>query len=184
MQPKKTAKSWMCSPPSAITPRSTRPAACSRATHARSASAARQMAALFRDIPEAIANTRIVSERLEFTLDNLGYEFPHYPVPDGETHGQLSRQARRRRRRASATAHRPSGICSTKPARRSRMNSRSSPSSALPDTSSSSGILSATASSRAFWCRDAARRPTPPSATRLKSPPSIRSAWSCSSSGS
>ncbi len=46
---------------------------------------AREMAALFRDIPEAIANTRIVSDRLEFTLDNLGYEFPHYPVPEGET---------------------------------------------------------------------------------------------------
>jgi error-prone DNA polymerase len=46
---------------------------------------AREMEALFRDIPEAIANTRIVSDRLEFTLDNLGYEFPHYPVPDGET---------------------------------------------------------------------------------------------------
>ncbi len=45
----------------------------------------RDMAFLFRDIPEAIANTRIVSERLEFTLDNLGYKFPHYPVPDGET---------------------------------------------------------------------------------------------------
>ncbi len=43
------------------------------------------MDALFRDIPEAIANTRIVSDRLEFTLDNLGYEFPRYPVPDGET---------------------------------------------------------------------------------------------------
>ena len=47
--------------------------------------AARQMAALFSDIPEAIANTRIVSRRLEFTLNNLGYEFPHYPVPEGET---------------------------------------------------------------------------------------------------
>ena len=44
-----------------------------------------EMAALFRDIPEAIANTRILSDRLGFTLDNLGYEFPHYPVPDGET---------------------------------------------------------------------------------------------------
>jgi error-prone DNA polymerase len=44
-----------------------------------------QMTALFRDLPEAIANTRIVSSRLEFTLDNLGYEFPHYPVPAGET---------------------------------------------------------------------------------------------------
>ncbi len=43
------------------------------------------MAALFRDIPEAIANTRIVSQRLNFTLNNLGYEFPHYPVPAGET---------------------------------------------------------------------------------------------------
>jgi len=44
-----------------------------------------EMAALFADIPEAIANTRIVSGRLDFTLDNLGYEFPHYPVPDGGT---------------------------------------------------------------------------------------------------
>ena len=43
------------------------------------------MTAIFRDIPEAIANTRIVSDRLEFTLDNLGYQFPLYPVPDGET---------------------------------------------------------------------------------------------------
>jgi error-prone DNA polymerase len=46
---------------------------------------AREMAVLFADIPEAIANTRMVSDRLEFTLSNLGYEFPHYPVPDGET---------------------------------------------------------------------------------------------------
>ncbi len=45
----------------------------------------REMAALFHDIPEAIANTRIIGERLEFTLNNLGYEFPHYPVPDSET---------------------------------------------------------------------------------------------------
>jgi error-prone DNA polymerase len=51
----------------------------------RSLRSAREMAALFKDIPEAIANTSIVSERLEFTLNNLGYEFPHYPVPDGET---------------------------------------------------------------------------------------------------
>jgi len=43
------------------------------------------MTELFRDIPEAIDNTRIVSDRLEFTLDNLGYEFPRYPVPAGET---------------------------------------------------------------------------------------------------
>jgi error-prone DNA polymerase len=46
---------------------------------------AREMAALFRDIPEAVANTSIVSQRLDFTLNNLGYEFPHYPVPADET---------------------------------------------------------------------------------------------------
>ena len=51
----------------------------------RSLRSVREMAALFRDIPEAVANTSIVSQRLEFTLNNLGYEFPHYPVPDGET---------------------------------------------------------------------------------------------------
>ncbi len=44
-----------------------------------------EMRDLFRDIPEAIANTRIVSGRLEFTLNNLGYEFPRYPVPGDET---------------------------------------------------------------------------------------------------
>jgi error-prone DNA polymerase len=52
---------------------------------ARSLRGARQMAALFRDVPEAIANTRIVSDRLEFALDNLGYQFPKYPLPSGET---------------------------------------------------------------------------------------------------
>jgi error-prone DNA polymerase len=52
------------------------------ARHLRSAP---EMSALFRDIPEAIANTSIVSSRLQFTLNKLGYEFPHYPVPDGET---------------------------------------------------------------------------------------------------
>ena len=39
----------------------------------------------FDDIPEALANTLLVSSRLEFTLDNLGYQFPRYPVPKGET---------------------------------------------------------------------------------------------------
>jgi error-prone DNA polymerase len=44
-----------------------------------------EMAALFADLPEAIANTVELSSRLEFTLKDLGYEFPKYPVPDGET---------------------------------------------------------------------------------------------------
>jgi len=43
------------------------------------------MQALFADFPDAIANTGDLSSRLEFTLNDLGYEFPRYPVPDGET---------------------------------------------------------------------------------------------------
>ena len=43
------------------------------------------MRALFADVPQAIANTVDLSSRLEFTLNDLGYEFPRYPVPEGET---------------------------------------------------------------------------------------------------
>jgi error-prone DNA polymerase len=46
---------------------------------------AREMIARFCDHPLAIANTVALSERLEFELDDLGYEFPRYPVPAGET---------------------------------------------------------------------------------------------------
>jgi error-prone DNA polymerase len=44
-----------------------------------------EMQQLFADLPEAIANTLELSSRLEFTLNDLGYEFPRYPVPEGET---------------------------------------------------------------------------------------------------
>ena len=44
-----------------------------------------EMHALFADLPEAIANTVELSSRLEFTFKNLGYEFPKYPVPEGES---------------------------------------------------------------------------------------------------
>src|SRR5271169_189908 len=43
------------------------------------------MRALFADFPNAIANTVELSSRLEFTLNDLGYEFPRYPVPEGES---------------------------------------------------------------------------------------------------
>src|SRR5207245_9863655 len=43
------------------------------------------MAVLFRDLPEAVANTRRIAEQCEFTLANLGYRFPEYPLPPGET---------------------------------------------------------------------------------------------------
>src|SRR5262249_23072950 len=44
----------------------------------------REMRALFRDLPAAIENTGRLAERLQFTLENLGYEFPRYPVQPGE----------------------------------------------------------------------------------------------------
>jgi error-prone DNA polymerase len=45
----------------------------------------RVMAELFRDLPEAILNTQRLADRLDFSLDDLGYEFPRFPVADGET---------------------------------------------------------------------------------------------------
>jgi error-prone DNA polymerase len=69
------------------------------------------MARLFADLPEAIAHTRAISERLEFTLDDLGYRFPRYPVPPGETQMSFLRQrvdegARRRYQPYHERAHR------------------------------------------------------------------------------
>ena len=46
---------------------------------------AARMARLFADLPEAIENTVRLADRLDFTLQNLGYEFPRYRVPDGES---------------------------------------------------------------------------------------------------
>jgi error-prone DNA polymerase len=43
------------------------------------------MYTLFRDVPEAIANTVHLSSRLDFELDKLGYEFPRYRVTDDDT---------------------------------------------------------------------------------------------------
>jgi error-prone DNA polymerase len=43
------------------------------------------MQALFADLPEAIANTTRLGDRLDFTLQNLGYEFPTFPTPPGES---------------------------------------------------------------------------------------------------
>ncbi len=42
-----------------------------------------EMRALFRDLPEAIENTAVLAERLSFSLENIGYEFPEFPVPSG-----------------------------------------------------------------------------------------------------
>jgi error-prone DNA polymerase len=53
---------------------------------------AREMSRLFSDLPEAIANTRELSDRLQFTLADLGYQFPRYPVPTGETMNSFLRK--------------------------------------------------------------------------------------------
>jgi error-prone DNA polymerase len=50
-----------------------------------------EMARLFADLPEAIANTQELSARLQFTLNDLGYEFPKYPAPQGETQMEFLR---------------------------------------------------------------------------------------------
>jgi error-prone DNA polymerase len=51
-----------------------------------------EMAALFHDLPRAIAATREMADRLAFTLADLGYRFPDFPLPTGETQqGHLER---------------------------------------------------------------------------------------------
>jgi len=45
----------------------------------------REMREIFRDLPEAIDNTIRLAERLAFSLENLGYEFPEFPVPAGHS---------------------------------------------------------------------------------------------------
>jgi error-prone DNA polymerase len=51
-----------------------------------------QMTALFADRPEAVANARALAERLQFTMADLGYRFPEYPVPPGETQASFLRR--------------------------------------------------------------------------------------------
>jgi len=53
---------------------------------------AREMTHLFADVPDAIAHTIEIASRLEFTLQDLGYRFPHYPVPEGETEASFLRK--------------------------------------------------------------------------------------------
>jgi error-prone DNA polymerase len=51
-----------------------------------------EMQRLFADLPEAIANTQELSARLDFTLKDLGYEFPKYPTPEGCSQMQFLRE--------------------------------------------------------------------------------------------
>src|SRR3974377_2001087 len=51
-----------------------------------------EMLRLFADLPEAIENTVELSSRLGFTLNDLGYKFPAYPVPQGGTMSSFLRE--------------------------------------------------------------------------------------------
>src|SRR6267378_251537 len=46
---------------------------------------AKAMYQLFADLPYAVANSAAIAAGIDFTLENLGYQFPHFPVPPGET---------------------------------------------------------------------------------------------------
>ena len=49
------------------------------------------MADLFSDRPDALAGTAALAERLDYTMADLGYRFPSYPVPPGETEASFLR---------------------------------------------------------------------------------------------
>jgi len=81
------------------------------ANHERHLKSPTAMAALFRDQPRALAMTREVADRCTFTLKDLGYRFPDYPLPPGETPDSYLRAltwagARSRWREPDARVHR------------------------------------------------------------------------------
>ena len=70
-----------------------------------------QMTRLFSDLPRAVRSSQELGERIQFTLESLGYRFPEYPVPAGESvnsylHRLTESGAQRRYRPYSARARR------------------------------------------------------------------------------
>ncbi|KAB2956859.1 MAG: DNA polymerase III subunit alpha, partial [Thermoanaerobaculia bacterium] len=55
------------------------------ANRERSLLGAAAMARRFADLPAAVAHAAELAEQLVFTLDDLGYRFPDFPLPPGET---------------------------------------------------------------------------------------------------
>jgi error-prone DNA polymerase len=53
---------------------------------------AAEMTKLFADLPEAIDGAWELANRLDFTLADLGYQFPDYPLPPGETNDSYLRK--------------------------------------------------------------------------------------------
>jgi len=53
---------------------------------------AAEMCALFEDFPQAVDGAWELANRLDFTLADLGYQFPDYPLPPGETNDSFLRK--------------------------------------------------------------------------------------------
>ena len=70
----------MFSPALAWEPRWRRPAADYGLMGSGTSSRPSEMRTIWRDLPRAVANTRTICERCEFTLSDLGYRFPDYPL--------------------------------------------------------------------------------------------------------
>ncbi len=81
-----------------------------------------EMTALFRDHPEAIRQTRRLAEEIDFSLEDLGYEFPSYEVPPG--HSMDSYLAERTRRGMKERYGKPSAAVKTQIAKELALISR------------------------------------------------------------
>jgi error-prone DNA polymerase len=66
----------------------------------------KQMLGLFEDLPEAICTTEEIASRVEFSMDELAYSFPDYPVPPGETMDSVLR-AKALQRSVERYRHKP-----------------------------------------------------------------------------
>lgn len=73
----------------------------------------REMAGLFADLPEALANAGRLAERIGFTLENLNYRFPDFPDGGGNPLS-LPEQSTLLRRYAYEGAARRYGLCNKK----------------------------------------------------------------------
>ncbi|MES2694049.1 MAG: error-prone DNA polymerase [Verrucomicrobiota bacterium] len=69
---------------------------------------AAEMADLFADLLETVANSVRLAQRLDFTLENLGYEFPTFTTPPGQSMDAYLRE------QTFACAHRKIGPLSAK----------------------------------------------------------------------
>ena len=102
-RPRRAGRSWTCSPASARSARSRTPGACSRATPSATSSRRRRWRRSSPTASDLLRNAEALAERLRSRSQDLGYRFPDYPVPAGETQFSFLRQVDRRRARASAT---------------------------------------------------------------------------------